>query len=172
MTAVPIACLSVALLIHFRTPDTYIGYIIMCQILKAVSGGTLIICEQLAIMAAVPHNEVTVMLALVALTSSVGRSIGGAISGGIWTNQLPGLLEEYLPEEEKGNAAVIYGSLPVQLGFEWGSEARDAIVHAYGDVQRHMIIAGACFMPLALACVLLWRNTNLSKIKQTHGQVF
>ena len=144
----------------------------MCQILKAVSGGTIIICEQLAVMAAVPHNEVTVMLALVALTSSVGRSIGGAISGGIWTNQLPGLLERYLPEEEQGNAAEIYGSLPVQLGYEWGSAARDAIVHAYGDVQRHMIIAGACFMPLALACVLLWKNVNFAKTNQTHGQVF
>ena len=172
MAAVPIACLSTALLIHFRTPDTYIGYIIMCQILKAVSGGTVIICEQLAVMAAVPHNDITVMLALVALTSSVGRSVGEALSGGIWTNQLPGLLERYLPDEEQDNATYIYGSLSIQLGYEWGSAARDAIVHAYGDIQRHMVIAGACFMPLALACVLLWKNVNVAKTKQTQGHVF
>lgn len=112
------------------------------------------------------------MLALVALTSNVGASIGRAISGGIWTNQLPAYLEEYLPEEEKENTMMIYGSLPVQLEYEWGSDTRNAIIRSYGDVQRHMVIAGACFMPLALACVLLWRNVNVGKTKQTRGQVF
>lgn len=144
----------------------------MCQILKAVSGGTIIICEQLAVMSVVAHNEVPVMLALVALTSNVGGSIGRAISGGIWTNQLPEYLAKYLPAEEKDNTMTIYGSLPVQLEYEWGSDTRIAIIRSYADVQRHMVIAGACFMPLALACVLLWRNVNVGKTQQTRGQVF
>ncbi|SPO01832.1 related to major facilitator MirA [Cephalotrichum gorgonifer] len=172
LCAIPVAALATGLLIHFRTPDAYIGYIIMCQILKAVSSGTIIICEQLAVMSVVKHNEVTVMLALIALTSHVGGSVGRAISGGIWTNQLPGYLDKYLPAEDRDNAMTIYGSLPVQLAYEWGSEAREAINRSYGDVQRHMVIAGACFMPLAFACVLLWRNVNVGKTQQTRGQVF
>lgn len=169
---VPIACLATGLLIHFRQPDTPIRYVIMCQILKACSAGSIIICEQLAVMSVVSHNEITIMLAVVALASSVGRSIGRAISGGIWTNQLPGLLVKYLPESEKANAMTIYGDIKQQLSYAWGSPARDAIVRAYGDVQRHMVIAGAAFMPLALGCVLLWRNVNLTKYKQTEGKVF
>ncbi|KLU82361.1 hypothetical protein MAPG_01433 [Magnaporthiopsis poae ATCC 64411] len=172
ISAVPVACLSTALLIHFRTPDTHIGYIIMCQVLKATSAGTIIICEQLAVMSVVSHNEVAVMLALVALASSVGGSIGRAISGGIWTNQLLPLLRDLLPADQKANATVIYGSLPVQLSYPFGSPARNAIVLAYGDVQRKMVIAGACFMPLALAGVFLWRNVNVKKTQQTAGQVW
>ncbi|KAH6688420.1 siderophore iron transporter mirB [Plectosphaerella plurivora] len=169
---IPIACLSTGLLIYFRHPDTHIRYIIMCQILKACSAGSIIICEQLAVMSVVSHNEITIMLAVIGLASSVGRSIGRAISGGIWTNQLPGLLLKYLPEDEKVNAAIIYGDITEQLARPWGSPARDAIIHAYGDVQRHMVIAGAAFMPLALGCVLLWKNVNLTKFKQTEGKVF
>lgn len=172
MVAIPIAAMTTGLLIHFRYPGTYIGYIIMCQILKAVSGGTIIICEQLAVMSVVSHNELAVMLAVIGLASSVGRSIGTSISGAIWTNQLPGKLEKYLPEESQGNLTTIFGDLRVQLGYPWGSPTRDAIVSAYGDVQRNMVIAGACFMPLALGCVLLWKNVNVSKFRQTEGKVF
>lgn len=172
LAAVPVACLATGLLIHFRYPSTPIRYIIMVQILKAVSGGTIIICEQLAVMSVVSHNEIAVLLALVALATSVGRSIGAAISGGIWTNQLPGRLARYLPEEELENLAVIYGDIKTQLAFAWGSPARDAVVRAYGDVQRNMVIAGAAFMPLALACVLLWKNVNVAKYRQTEGNVF
>ncbi|OLN96767.1 Siderophore iron transporter mirB 3 [Colletotrichum chlorophyti] len=170
--AIPVACLSTGLLIHFRTPDTYIGYIIMCQILKAVSAGTIIICEQLAVMSVVAHNEVSVMLALIGLATSVGRSTGRAISGAIWTNEFLEFLIKYLPEETKSEASTIYGDIEVQLSYPWGSATRDGIIHAYGDVQRHMVICGAAFMPLALACVLLWKNVNVAKVQQTKGQVF
>ncbi|CRK29547.1 MFS siderochrome iron transporter 1 like protein [Verticillium longisporum] len=172
VAAVPVAALSTGLLIHFRQPDSYIGYIIMCQILKSVSAGTIIICEQLAVMSVVSHNEVTVMLALIGLASSVGRAVGSAISGGIWTNQMPGKIAHYLPESAKANATTIYGDLRVQLSYEWGSEIREAIVTAYGDVQRNMVIAGAALMPIAFACVLLWRNVNVAKFKQTEGKIF
>ncbi|TDZ21535.1 MFS siderochrome iron transporter 1 [Colletotrichum orbiculare MAFF 240422] len=170
--AIPVACLSTGLLIHFRTPDTYIGYVIMCQILKAVSAGTIIICEQLAVMAVVKHNEVSVMLALIGLATSVGRSIGRAISGAIWTNEFLEFLIKYLPEDAQSNAVTIYGDIKVQLSYAWGSPTRVAIIRAYGAVQRHMVICGAAFMPLALGCVLLWRNVNVSKVHQTKGQVF
>ncbi len=172
LSAVPVACLATALLIHFRHPYTEIGYIIMCQIFKAVSGGTLIICEQLAVMAVVAHNQLAPMLALIGLASSIGGSIGDAISGGIWTNQLPSYLAATLPEEVKANATEIYGSLAVQLTYAWGTPTRDAIVYSYGEVQRKMVIAGASFIPLALICVLFWKNVNVKNTKQTAGQIF
>ncbi|KAI8278741.1 Siderophore iron transporter [Colletotrichum sp. SAR 10_98] len=172
MAAIPVACLSTGLLIHFRTPDTYIGYVIMCQILKAVSSGTIIICEQLAVMSVVKHNEVSVMLALIGLATSVGRSIGRAISGAIWTNEFLDKLIKFLPDDAKSDAVTIYGDIKVQLSYAWGSPIRAGIIQAYGAVQRHMVICGAAFMPLALACVFLWKNVNVSKVHQTKGQVF
>ncbi|ORY59146.1 siderophore iron transporter mirB [Pseudomassariella vexata] len=169
---IPVALLATALLILFRSPGTKIGYIIMAQIFKATSGGTLIICEQLAVMAIVAHNEVAIMLAAIGLFASIGSSIGRAISGAIWTNELPEYLLAALPEDQKANATAIYGDLTIQLSFPFNSPTRDAIVYAYGEVQRKMLIAGACFMPLALVGVLMWRNINVGKKKQTAGNVW
>ncbi|KAB2571280.1 Siderophore iron transporter mirB [Lasiodiplodia theobromae] len=172
LLAVPVSTLATALLIYFRHPGTNIGYVVMCQILSAFAGGTLVMCEQLAAMAAVPHNEVAAVLALEGMFTSIGGSIGQSISGAIWTNMMPQKMLEYLPESEKANAAMIYGSLPMQLAFPVGSPARDAIIAAYGYVQRRMLIAGVAFMPVALGCVLLWRDINVKKLQQTKGNVF
>lgn len=144
----------------------------MCQILSAFAGGTLVMTEQLAAMAAVPHNEVAAVLALEGMFTSIGGAVGQSISGAIWTNLMPSKLAEYLPEADRPSAALIYGSITVQLSYPFGSPARDAILQAYGFVQRRMLIAGVCFMPLAFGCVLVWRDINVKKLKQTRGTVF
>ena len=128
--------------------------------------------EQLASMSAVPHNEVAVVLALEGLFMSIGGSIGQSISGAIWTNLLPDKLVEYLPASEKANWEDIYGSLEVQMSYPSGSATRDGIIMAYGYVQRRMLLAGVFLMPLALGCVLLWRNIDVKGKQQTRGMVF
>lgn len=138
---IAVACRSVAifatdLIIHFLQPDMPIGYVVICQVLKAISPGTINMCEQLAVVAVVSHKEISVMLALIGLASSVGYSVDVAISGAIWTNQLPGFLADHLPEENLPDLMTIFGSLPVQLSFDWCSLTREGIVTAYGQVQR------------------------------------
>lgn len=172
LAAIPVSAISTAAMIYFRHPGTNISLIVLIQIFMAFSGGTLVMTEQLAAMSAVPHNEVAVVLALEGLFMSIGGSIGQSISGAIWTNLLPDKLVEYLPASEKANWKEIYGSLEVQLSYPVGSPARDAIIMAYGYVQRRMLLTGVCFMPLALGCVLLWKNIDVKGKQQTRGMVF
>lgn len=172
LTAVPMSALSTFLLIHFRHPGTPVSLIVMTQALNSISGGTLVMTEQLAAMSAVPHNEVAVVLALEGLFTSIGGSIGQSISGAIWTNIMPNKLYDSLPAEQKPYWREIYGSLDIQLEFPVGSPTREAIIAAYGFVQRKMLLAGVCFMPLALGCVLLWKNIDVKGKQQTRGTVF
>lgn len=144
----------------------------MCQILNGAAGGILSVTMPLAVMAAVNHQEVAVVLALHGLFASIGVGVGLAISGAIWTNLLPAALIKHLPDDAKADAMTIYGDLVTQLSYEWGSPVRDAIVVAYGEVQRKMVIAGACFMPLLFASIIVWKNYNLREMKQTRGNVF
>ncbi|KAI9753681.1 MAG: hypothetical protein M4579_005033, partial [Chaenotheca gracillima] len=67
----PLDILGVGLMIYFRQPDSHIGYVIMCQIFIAFSGGTLVVCEEIAVMAAASHSEVAVVLALLGLFSNI-----------------------------------------------------------------------------------------------------
>ncbi|KMU91572.1 siderophore iron transporter mirB [Coccidioides immitis H538.4] len=140
LAAIPLQMIGVSLMIRFRKPGTDIGFIILCQVLIALSGGTMVICEQIAIMAAVSHGEVAVALALLGLFSSVGSAIGQTIAGAIWTHTIPQYLKMYLPESAKWKAMEIYNSLEEQLSYPMDSPERQAIMSAYEVGQRRMLI--------------------------------
>lgn len=168
---VPMTILGVGLMIHFRQPDVNIGYIVMCQIFIAVAGGTLVICEQTAAMAATSHQFVAVVLAIEGCFASVGGSIGLAIAGAIWTGVFPKRLLEYLPENAKADFPTIYGSMVVQMSYPFGSPERDAINKAYGEAQKCMCIAAVAVLGIAWASVAFWRDINVKNYKQVKGVV-
>ncbi|CZT03537.1 probable siderophore iron transporter mirB [Rhynchosporium agropyri] len=170
--AVPLYIFAQGLMIHFRQPDQYIGYIVMCQIFISVGGAIIIICEQLAVLAASDHQHVAAVMALLYVSGSIGGAIGNSICGSIWTNTFPTALKRYLPAENQGEFDAIYGDLATQLSYEVGSPARRGIQMAYGYAQEKMLITGTCIMVLSIAWVVLIKNINVAKISQTKGTVF
>ncbi|KAK1517693.1 major facilitator superfamily transporter [Colletotrichum costaricense] len=177
LSGVPICVLGTALLIHFRTPSTTVGYLVMCQIFNGVASGIFSICSQIAIMSSVTHQQIAIALALHGLFGSIGAAIGLAIAGGIWNNVLKKNIYAQLPEGSKDLTASIYASIETQLSYPMGSPIRTAIIAAYADVQRKMVIAGCAFIPLVLLSLLIWRNINVKTVeeekgKQTKGTVF
>ncbi|KAI1760475.1 MFS general substrate transporter [Hypoxylon sp. FL1150] len=168
---VPVTILSIGLLIHFRQPDTYLGWIIMCEILYAFSGGTCVIAEQIAVMAAATHQHVAVVLAMEGMFSSVGGGIGGTVSAAIWTGLFPKKLAQYLPEESQANLTSIYGDITVQLSYPVGSPTRDAIKLAYGESQKWMFVAATAITGLGILSVMMWRDIKVKDFKQVKGLV-
>ncbi|KAF7561175.1 hypothetical protein G7046_g2992 [Stylonectria norvegica] len=173
---VPFVVLGTVLLILFRRPHTHIGYLVMCQLFNGIGTGIWAATGQLAVMACVNHQEVAVALALWGMFGSIGAAIGYAIAGGIWTNVLPDQLYKALPEAAKNETLTIYGDITVQLAYERDSPIRDAIIEAYSDVQRKMVIAGSAFIPLLLVFLFMWRNIDIkkkdAKSTQARGNVF
>lgn len=168
---VPFTALGVGLMIAFRQPDVNIGYIVMCQIFIAFAGGTLVICEQVAAMAAVTHQYITVVLAIQGMCASIGGAIGMTVAGAVWTGTFPERLQRYLPEDEKSNYLSIYADLEMQLSYPQGTPARDAISQAYGDAQKFMLIGGTAVMAIAFVAVACWRNIDVKTKKQVKGRV-
>ncbi|KAJ4857436.1 major facilitator superfamily domain-containing protein [Trichoderma breve] len=169
---VPVTILGVGLMIHFRQPDVNIGYIIMCQIFIAFAGGTIVICEQTAAMAATSHQYVAVVLAIEAMASSIGGAVGSTVAAAVWQAVFPKKLGQYLPESAQGNLTDIYGSLDVQLSYPMGSPERIAIQQAYGDSQKMMLIAGTAVLSLSVVGTAMWRNIDVREHKQVKGTVF
>ncbi|KAH7031452.1 major facilitator superfamily transporter [Microdochium trichocladiopsis] len=166
MAGVPIYILGTGLLVYFRTPDSYVGYLAMCQILVGFSTGVLVLTSQLALMYSISQADVAIGLALYSLFGSIGSSAGFAVAGGMWTNILPYKIAEFLPESAKDQAATIYGSIEVQLSEPIGSPIRDAVIAAYGDVMHKMVIAGVCLIPLLVAAVIIWRGKNVKEVQE------
>ncbi|ETN46741.1 uncharacterized protein HMPREF1541_00930 [Cyphellophora europaea CBS 101466] len=170
--AVPLYIFGQGLMIHFRHAGTSVGYLVMCQIFIAIGGSIIILCEQIAVMAAVEHQQIASVLALLSLTGWLGGAIGNTISGAIWTNSFPQALASLLPEDALPDLDDIYGSLDVQLSYAVGTPTREAIQQAYGVAQKRMLIAGTSIMGLALLWILLIKNFDVSKIHQVKGRVF
>ncbi|KAI1376563.1 MFS general substrate transporter [Hypoxylon crocopeplum] len=170
MCGIPFAVLGTALLIHFRTPESYVGYLVMCQIFNGVSSGIWVLAAQLAIQASVTHQEIAVAMAIFGLFGSIGAAIGLAIAGALWNNILPQKLREFLPEGSKDLVSNIFGNINVQKSYPMGSPIRTAIIEALGDVQRKMVIAGSAFLPVCVICLIVWKNINVVKLEQTRGK--
>ncbi|KAJ6022720.1 hypothetical protein N7499_008035 [Penicillium canescens] len=174
MAGVPIFLLGTGLLIPYRQPGTDVGTLTMTQILVGLGSCIFTVCGQIAIMASVSHQEVAVVMAIWGLFGSIGAAVGSAIAGGMWNNMLEKELYNRLPEDAKSQATSIYSNLVTQISYADGTPERHAIVGAYGDVQRKMVIVGVCITPLCILCTWFWRNVNVKKLykEQTSGTIW
>ncbi|RDL41180.1 Siderophore iron transporter-like protein [Venustampulla echinocandica] len=170
MASMCLQILGVGLMIHFRQASSGIGYVVMCQIFIAFGGGALVICEEMAVMAAAPHEHVATMLALIALFTSVGGAIGQAISGAIYTNKFPAALDRALPGNKTLNAE-LYGSLPTQLLYPIGSPERTAVIHAYDESMWYLTIAATVFLVPCFGLIAIWKDFRVKDLRQVKGRV-
>lgn len=168
----PIYMLGLGLMIHFRQPNQYIGYIVMCEIFISVGGSVFVLLVQIAVLACVDHQHVAAVLALLYVTGGIGDAVGNTVSGAIWTNTFAKELARQLPASELPQLATIYTSLTAQLTYPIGSEGRIAIQQAYGYAQTRMLAAGVGIMSLCFIWAFLIRNLNVKKNNQTKGVVF
>lgn len=169
---IPLSILGLGLMIRSRQPDGYVGYIVMCQVFISFAAGTIIICDEIAILAAASHQHVAVVIAVLAMFGNIGGAIGLTVAAAIWQDVFPKKLVEYLPASELPNLLTIYADITTQLSYPVGSPARIAIQHAYGDAQKSMLIAGTAIWAVGLGAVVMWRDIRVIGIKQTKGHVF
>ncbi|KAF2137209.1 uncharacterized protein K452DRAFT_278847 [Aplosporella prunicola CBS 121167] len=167
----PLLMLGAGLMIHFRGSDSDIGYIVMCQIFIAFGGGTLVIGEDMAVMAAADHDGVPMMLSLLGLSSSVGGAIGSAVSAAIYANTFPDALRRKLPAANQNDWSAIYlGGYSAQLEYPVGSDVRNAINYAWGWSQRCGSISATAILVLGIPAIAIWKNYNVDR-KQNKGVV-
>ncbi|KAK4500235.1 hypothetical protein PRZ48_008422 [Zasmidium cellare] len=169
--SVPVYILFEGLMIYFRQPGWSLGYQIMCQIFIAFAGGAMIIVQQVAVQAAADHNNVATALAVLNCFGNIGGAVGSSVSGAIWTHTLPDALQRLLPDSVKPDWESIYDSLDVQLSYERGTPARNAIEMAYAVAQSRMLIAGTCIMGLSLVWMFVMRDIKVTRT-QTKGVLF
>jgi hypothetical protein len=170
--AFPLIALGTGLLICFRQPDRYVGYIAMCNIFVNFGFGILMLTIEIGILAAAAAQQYfAVSIALINLFCYMGNAVGFTISAAIWQGTFPKKLALHLPPESQGNLTTIYSSIEAQLSYEWGSPTRLAIQHAYGDTWRYLLITGVATWIVGLVAMLVWKNMNVKGVKQNKGYV-
>ncbi|KAH8658408.1 MFS general substrate transporter [Xylariales sp. PMI_506] len=169
--ALPIHIVGGVALILCRRPNVHVGLLIFAQILLTVGGSTLIICGQMAAMAACTHQDLAPVMAVLSLASYVGSAAGNSLSGAIWNSTLPTVLAERLPDLSPAELKELCSDLTKQLSYPMGSATRDAIIAAYSTAQLKMCLAGTLISLLLVVSVAMWRDAKVSAIKQVKGNV-
>lgn len=169
---IPLSIFGLGLMIHFRHADGNIGYIVLCQLFIAFAAGTVIICDEIAMLAAAAHQHIAMAIAVLGLFSSIGAAIGFTLASALWQNTLPKKLLAYLPADALPDFPLIYADIKTQLSYPMGSPTRIAIQKAYADAQVNLLSAGVGVWFIGLVSVLMWRNINVITIKQTKGHVW
>lgn len=82
---------------------------------------------------------------------------------------MPKKIEEYLPLGSKMDAEKLYNSLPEILALPWESLERQAVVRAYCDGQRVMLIFGTCAFLPCLIWVAMLKNYRMSEHTTRRG---
>lgn len=170
----PLVLLGAALMVYFRGSSSPIGYLVMCQIFIAFGTGTLIIGDEMAVMAAADREGVPIVLALLGLFSSIGGALGNAVAAAVYANTFPAALLRALPADDgdaRANYMAIYlGGSKAQLAYPVGSATRTAIEYAWQESQKYECITAAVIMVLAFPAIAAWKNYSVDR-KQVKGNV-
>lgn len=145
--------LGLALMIRYRTQESSLVVIAGTQILIGVGGGMLNVPTQLGVQASASHQEVGAATALFLTLLEIGGAVGNAISGAIWTSNVPQKLAMYLPSETQDQAKAIYGNVSLAAtGWPMDSPTRVAINQAYQETMTKILTVAVI---VALPCIVL-----------------
>ncbi|KAL4964681.1 siderochrome-iron transporter MirC [Aspergillus stella-maris] len=138
------------------------------QVIVGAGGGLLNVPVQLGVQASASHQEVAAATAMFLTSMEMGGAVGAAISGAVWTHNIPRKLSLYLPEEYKSEAGAIFGKLTKALSYEMGSPARTAINRSYQEtMDKLLVLALLATLPL-IPLSLLMSNYKLDKMNESN----
>jgi len=89
--------MGVGLMIRYRSEGSTTSQIVGTQIAVGIGGGMITVPAQLGVQAAVSHSDVAAATAIFLTIVEISGAVGSAISGTVWTANLPAKLALYLP---------------------------------------------------------------------------
>ena len=158
--------MGVGTMIRYRSLGSSTGQIVGTQIAVGIGGGMVNVPAQLGVQAAVSHSDVAAATAIFLTIVEIGGAVGSAISGAVWTANVPAKLFKYLPPDAQPNAALIFGNLTIAKSYVGGSPERLAIDRSYQETMDILLIIAACLAAPLIPLSLLMRNYKLDSIDQ------
>ena len=156
--------MGIGLMIRYRSQESSTSQIVGTQIAVGIGGGMLNIPAQLGVQASVSHEDVAAATAIFLTLVEVGGAVGSAISGAVWTANIPKKLELYLPDSAKGQALSIFGNLTLAESFPLASPERIAIDRAYQETMNILLMISICLAIPLIPLSLIMKNYRLDQV--------
>ncbi|KAL8735893.1 MAG: hypothetical protein Q9181_002620 [Wetmoreana brouardii] len=158
--------LGVGLMIRYRVQGSSTAQIVGTQIAVGIGGGMVNVPAQLGVQASVSHGQVAAATAAFLTILEIGGAVGSAISGAVWTANIPKKLSLYLPADAQADATMIFGNLTLAKSYPGGSPARIAIDRSYQETMNILLIIAVCLAIPLFPLSLAMRNYKLGQMNQ------
>lgn len=155
---------GLGIMIRYRVQGSTVAQLVGTQIAVGIGGGMLHVPAQLGVQASASHQEVAAATAIFLTILEIGGAVGSAISGAIWTANIPKKLNQYLPPDAKADAGKIFSSLVTAQSYPMGSPTRDAINRAYQETMNILLMLAVCVAIPLLPLSLLMKNYKLDQV--------
>lgn len=130
---------------RYRTYGASTTTLVACQIILGIGGGCLNVPAQLGVQASANHAQVAAVTAIFLTIVEIGGACGSAISGAIWSSNVPRKLKLYLPPSINNQSLAIYGNVTLaSRGWPMGSLEREAINRAYQETMTVLLVVAFC----------------------------
>lgn len=151
------------------------GNYVMAQLLIGSGASLAVVGTRVSAQASVPHNDMSNVIALVSLWSSIGNAIGSAISGAIWTSKLPAYLREFMPASTTDAEITKYfTNLNTIRALDYQSPERQGIITAYSYVYMYFFVITFALEFISLFAAFFQTNYYLgdthNAIEDQHGK--
>ncbi|GFZ47371.1 hypothetical protein JCM24511_05114 [Saitozyma sp. JCM 24511] len=132
--------------------------LVWSRILVSIGGGCSVISSQVAVQASVPHQDMAIASANLALWTQVGGSIGSAIAAAIWTNKLPYYLAQNLGGAlNSTQIEEIYSSIVTARL----AEPRDKVIDAYQSTMYYLLLPAFILSIVPIIAAIVTTNFYL-----------
>ncbi|PSN64979.1 MFS general substrate transporter [Corynespora cassiicola Philippines] len=143
------------------TEDT--AALAMSQVLLGMGAFT-VIGARVGSQASVPHEDLSTVIALLSLWTTLGSSVGYTIAATIWTDRMLPYMREEMPNVPEKTIKTIYGSIKtLRTKYDWTDPIRQGAVRAYTRVNGIIFIAAVVLNVVPVICSLLMPDYYLGK---------
>jgi SIT family siderophore-iron:H+ symporter-like MFS transporter len=155
---------SMGMLIHYRGGEGSHSGIVGAMVVLGIGTGFFTYPTQVSLQSCVNHQHMATVTSMYLAFYWIGSSVGSAISGAVWTQTLPKYLSNQLDDQSLVKSA--YGDpMAFIVDYPWGSPERDAVVVAYRQTQRILLITATCMCVLLVTSALFLRDRRLDNVQ-------
>ncbi|KAK4155605.1 major facilitator superfamily domain-containing protein [Chaetomidium leptoderma] len=138
--------------------------VIGAQVVLGIAGGMFPYPAQASLQAVLKHENLAVMTGLYLATYNLGSAFGGAVSGAIWTQVLPGQITTRLAGFGNATMTALAYENPFGFAEEYKVDTleRQALIDSYKHAQRLLTITGICLCVPLICFAAVLRNPKLN----------
>ncbi|KAF9160211.1 hypothetical protein DFQ26_005772 [Actinomortierella ambigua] len=156
------------LMIPARFPHASSALIVTSQAMGGVGGGLAFLPCSVLVTGVVHKKDIASVIGATQVLVWYGAGVGGAVSGGIWTQYLPTRLHVHVTGPLDERRAM---NDPLRYIKALDPVTKSQVVEAYSDSQKLMSIVGLAFAALTLICASMLQHVDLEQDQDTQDRI-